>query len=385
MILTRRPRSRSGRRAVFVETTDISVKSHLDGLIGYLAAQGWEITVMSDDSGLLFDCASRNRAKAVSLAMDRKPSLSRDLRSLLALTLVLYRERADLVIYGTPKASLLGAIASTAVRAPNRVHVLHGLRVETLRGWKQRTYLRLDRLVESLSTRCVAVGDSLADRALELGSTKRRPTVLGRGSAQGVDIGRFHPKRKSTPPGPQSLDGPFRITFIGRLTADKGIDDLVAAYQVVAATVPQAELLLAGAPEGLKTLTAETQATIAGDPRVHMLGAMDDVGALLRAADVLCLPTRREGLPTVLLEGGAAGVPIVATRATGVIDLIRENVTGLLVEVGAVDQLADALLSVWRHPAAAQDRAFRLRQSVVADFDNIGVWRRWHRFLSEVN
>lgn len=363
------------RKALFIETSDLSVESHLDGLLSHLAKRSFEVCVASSDSGRLKRVAARNQVRSVAVGMERNPSVWGDIRSLLALVRVVRRERPDIVIYGTPKAALLSAVASWVCRVPRRIHVLHGLRVETLGGIKRQVYLFLDRLIERLSTATVAVGHGLAARAVEIGSLRHRPRVLGHGSAQGIDLTKFAPAGR-----PSSDLGAFVVGFVGRITADKGVDSLCQAFNVVGSRVPAAELHLVGAPEGIDTLHPETQAALDRHPAIRALGETSDVPAALEKLDVLCLPTRREGLPTILMEAAAMGIPIVATRATGVEDVVDDE-SAWLVPIDDAAALASALLSVYEQAAEAEQRARRAMSQVRARFHRDQVWARWYEFV----
>ncbi len=92
------------------------------------------------------------------------------------------------MVYGTPKAALLGAIASTVTRVPARVHVLHGLRLETVHGLRRRILLESERLTMLLSHSSIAVSASLRKRCAELGLPSSRPRVLGPGGFVGLDL-----------------------------------------------------------------------------------------------------------------------------------------------------------------------------------------------------
>jgi glycosyltransferase involved in cell wall biosynthesis len=362
-------------RVMFVETSDVSVESHLDGLLGYLGSHGLDICVVSSDEGRLAQIAERNGARYFAVEMEREPSLRSDLASLLRVMKAVRRERPQLLIYGTPKASLLGAVAGWLCRVPNRVHLLHGLRVETMRGPARRICLRLERLVESLSTNSVAVGYELAGRAVEIGAARRRPLVLGHGSAQGVDATAFSPIASSN----TNRSG-FVIGFVGRVTADKGIDTLCRAFEQVQTAVPDVSLQLIGAHEGLHTLLPRTRDQLHNNPAIRVHGENGDVAELMRGFDVFCLPTRREGLPTVLMEAACSGVPIVATRATGVRDVVEEE-DAWLVAIDDPVALAEAIISAYRNPHLRAERAQRAMGKSRARFERSVVWKIWLDFL----
>ena len=106
---------------VFVQTTDISVSSQLRGQLGYLRIKGLRVAVASGDTGLLGLVAAMDQVPAYGLPIKRDPSIMADLRALAAVFALIRKLTPSVVVYGTPKASLLGAIASWVLRVPRRV------------------------------------------------------------------------------------------------------------------------------------------------------------------------------------------------------------------------------------------------------------------------
>ena len=101
---------------------------------------------------------------------------------------------------------------------------------------------------------------------------------------------------------------------------------------------------------------------------VHFVGFRDDVGDLLSASDVVVLPSYSEGLPRVLLEAGLMGKPVVATRVDGIPELVQDGETGLLVEAGDRNGLAEATIRMFMEPERAQSMGGSLRQRVLTKF-----------------
>ncbi len=135
------------------------------------------------------------------------------------------------------------------------------------------------------------------------------------------------------------------VLGLGRLHPSKGFDVLIRAL----AQLPRAWLWLVGeGPMEAALRRAAAEAGIAG--RIRFLGWREDVEAVLGAADVMAMPSRHEGLGTVILEAWAAGRPVVAARSLGPAALIEHGRTGLLVPVDDADALAAALHSVLGSP-----------------------------------
>jgi glycosyltransferase involved in cell wall biosynthesis len=135
------------------------------------------------------------------------------------------------------------------------------------------------------------------------------------------------------------------------MRADKGHCDLIDAFRRIAATFPQAHLVLVG--EG-QPMAGQLQAQVEAlglAHRVHFTGRRDDIGNVLTAFDVFALPTLREALGTVFIEAAAMGVPVIGTDVGGVPETMQAGVTGLLVPPGDPAALAGALESLLADPA----------------------------------
>jgi glycosyltransferase involved in cell wall biosynthesis len=176
----------------------------------------------------------------------------------------------------------------------------------------------------------------------------------------GLDLEEFLP----SPGTPEESEGgekmPMRIGFIGRLDPVKRIGDLLAATARLGARY-RLDVFGEGAERG----TIEAQIAALGlNGRVKLHGAISRPHKALAAMDVLVLPSSAEGFGLVLIEAQAAGVPVVATDAPGIRDVIIHGQTGLLVPVGDVAALAEAVRTVREQPAAWRDRIDEARQEV---------------------
>ena len=312
-----------------------------------LATRGWDVAVISDGQG-------EGSAKTVpgvayvSLPMKRVPSPLDDMVGLLGWIRVLSSRRPDVVMVGTPKASLLGLLAARLVGVPTRIYHQRGLRLETVPPGLMRSLLVfLERVTATCATSVLAVSRSLAERLGELRLLARRPVeVVGSGSSKGVDLSRFEGVSSERVEELRARLGASRglpvVASIGRLASDKGLDDLLAASDTVASAGTRHQLVIAGKAED-EALVGRLAAANRADRPVILAGRVDDIPAFLGMVDVHCLPTRREGFPNVVLEASAAAVPTITTDATGAVDSVVDGETGFVVPVGDVESLAEAL------------------------------------------
>ncbi|MBK5238833.1 MAG: glycosyltransferase family 4 protein [Actinomycetales bacterium] len=341
-------------------TSDASIRL-MEGFPQHLAACGWDVHVVCAAGPLLDKLELEPQVTTHALAMSREPAPFADLRSLFAWILLLRKVRPDVLSVGTPKAGLLGGLAGVFSRVPRRVYLLRGLRLETVTGAKRILLKLLERVAMGSAHSVISVSSSLRDEVIKLGIvSKDKIVVLGAGSSNGVDLDAFDSSAFS-PAEVQRItsqlalgEGVPVIGFVGRLTTDKGLDILASAREILAERGIDHQLLVVGRVEMATGDADAVRLGTAGRP-VLQTGHVADPAIYYQLMDVLCLPTRREGFPNVVLEASAAGVPSVTTNATGAIDSVVDGVTGVVVEVGDARALAEGLSTV------LSDRELRVR------------------------
>lgn len=308
-----------------------------------------------------------------SVTMARSPDPTRDLRSVTELMKVLRRLRPRLVVYGTPKAALLGAVATRALRVPNRVYAVHGLRFETMSGLKRKMLISFERLICRLSTQVLVDSASLVEvLTSERLAKEGKLVLLGHGSSSGVDLERFSPDRIGLASSCSSSCDAFYPTlgFVGRLSNDKGITDLVSVFDRIRLAFPTARLLIVGDEDPNDPVDRQTICQIGSDTSIVHAQWTDDVMSVYRKCDLLIFPSRREGLPNVPLEAQAAGVPVVGYSATGTVNAIPRE---FLADLGDVDGLAAIACRLLKERELLNSASEQVRAFVAARFDRTVV------------
>lgn len=316
----------------------------------------------------------------------REPSPWRDLRSLRSIVSLVRRVRPDIMVVSTPKASLIGMLAAWMCRVPVRVYTVRGFRFETMSGCRRRLFRLFEKLTMRLSHHVVFNSPSLrrfAESEGIIGPGLGR--IIGSGSGNGIDIQRFASDPAPTRSKTRTLLGiPLDATvigFVGRLTADKGVDDLVQTFADSLLCEPRLEarrenlwLVIVGDREPGDPLDARTAQRLADHSRILDLGWMDHPESIYAAFDILAFPSYREGFPNVPLEAQLCGIPVVGYASTGTVDAVRNGETGLLVPVGDRQLFADAMVTL------LSDDERRLRMSSAASiwvrktFDQQRLW-----------
>ncbi|MFO0916751.1 MAG: glycosyltransferase family 4 protein [Planctomycetaceae bacterium] len=369
-------------KLVYVMTAAISAWSFLRGQLRYMREQGYDVTLVSAPSPRLEETGAREGVKTIAVPMRREPSPFHDLATLGRLQSLFREIRPDIVHCGTPKACFLGGLAGYLAGVPVRLMTLHGMRADGLNQPARAIVLAMERASCRTAQQVYCVGDSLRQRALELRlASPEKLSVLAHGTANGIDSDYFSATagvrasaeilRRTH----QLTTGEPVIGFVGRLVRDKGISELLSAFQQLKGDFPQLKLLLVGDFEDYDGVGADLRREIASDPRIVHLGFQDDPRPAYALMSVLALPTYREGYPYVPMEAASMEVPVVATQGTGCVDAVIDGRTGSLVPPRDATALAGALRRYLAEPDLQRSQGAAGRARVVADFRPELIWQ----------
>lgn len=330
------------KRIVVVTTVPETLSTILNGQPRYLD-RFFEVHLVTSPSSVLTAVAERESVPVHAVSMRRGISPLRDLRSVYMLYRVLRRVRPDVVHSYTPKAGLVAALAGWMARVPVRIHTFTGLLFPSARGLARFLFLQVDRVICACVTHAIPEGNGVR-RDLERARVTGKPlNVIGFGNIAGVDTSYFQRRGYEKVVGYENR-GPvsacFVFVYVGRLNSDKGISELVAAFDDIG---EEALLLLIGAVDESAPVDDQTMERIRTHERIEWIGFQEDIRPALCMADVLVLPSYREGFPNVLLQAGAMELPVIATDVNGSNEIIEEGFNGWLVPARSVAALADAM------------------------------------------
>jgi L-malate glycosyltransferase len=250
-------------------------------------------------------------------------------------------------IFAMPAAAMAGVLVRVAAR-------------REINAGKSAAQIALQRAAYACANRIVANCAAAAERLAKECVARWRIDVIH----NGLDVDAYRPRDAGRPI--------RRIVTVANLRAEKGHDVLLQAAQLVLRRYPDAEFMLAGdGPRRQELESLARRLDIA--PRVRFLGHCDNVPALLADGDAFVLPSRSEAFPNGILEAMAAGLPVVASRVGGILELIEHQRTGVLVPPGDPRALAYALLDLigWNGHAAALGRAARHAVETRYSFDRM--------------
>ena len=323
-----------------------------------------------------------------SIPIMRKISLWYDLKALLYICYFLWREKFDIVVTVVPKAGLLGMIAAWLMQVPLRVHIFQGEVWASRRGLMRWLLKTMDTVTARLATHLLVVSASELEflereSVIPVGKAK----LLGEGSISGVDVERFqtNPELRTLLRNKLKIpENAVLCVFLGRLNIDKGIHDLVKAFTISGSYLENIWLIIAGPDEDNIATSLLKLVPDSLLKRILIFGFTDKPEDFLAASDLLCLPSYREGFGTVILEAAAMALPAIGTKIYGISDAIHDKETGVLIPVGDVQALSEAISRWCQNPEERKRLGANARDRVVANFDQKKVVERYVRHLVEV-
>lgn len=364
-----------------ITTADVSLKGLLLNQLLALREAGYDVTGISSPGNALaaLDVAD---IRHIPVTMKRNVNPLSDIVALWKLYWIMRRERFTIVHVHTPKAELLGALAARLAGVPIVVDTFRGIyyRSDMHPFWRW-LFLRMAQLTALCSDVVLSQSREAMEMAIQEGgcpSSKIKP--LG----NGIDVRRFDRQRvpldvltqKRAELGiPQ--DSPV-IGFVGRLVAEKGILELLAAAPAILQHHPQARFLFVGEVDSEKpdALTPQIAHQYNVAHACIFAGRREDMPELFALMDVFVLPSQRESFPRSPMEAASMQVPCVVTDIPGCREVVEHERNGLLVPLGNVNALSDAVLQILGNKAMAARMGQEGRKLALERFDEQLVFEK---------
>lgn len=336
------------KKICFITTISMTLKAFVIDTAKYLQEQGgYEVTIICDTDEE-FSASLPMEFKYISVPMKRGISLS-GLKAILTMYIIFKKNKFDIVQYSTPNASFYASIASKMAQIPVRLYCQWGIVYVSFSGFKRKIFKLLEKIICFLSTRIEPDSFGNLKFCYEEGLyTKDKSAVIWNGSASGVNLKKFDVNNKNEwrseiRENYSISDNTFLFGFVGRITRDKGINELFEACRNFFNEYPNSALMLIGDNENNGSISNELYSWSKSEKRVIYCGRTTEVEKYLSALDAFILPSYREGFGSVVIEAEAMGVPVIVTDIPGPTDAMLPNKTGLIVEKGNHKSLFNAM------------------------------------------
>lgn len=322
-------------RVVTISDAFIHIKSQLK----QFRKDNRDIVLVSDSGNLDHVIKEETDLPYRNIKISRDINILKDLTSLISLIKIIKSESPDIIHSSTPKAGIICALAGFLTNVPVRIHTFTGQRWATLSGFKKHLLKFIDTIICTLNTKVYS--DSPSQNIFLIKEnivSSKNIQCIHFGSLGGIDLERFD-KSKSIEKGKEleaklklSQDS-LKLIFVGRINKDKGIEELVDAFEIIQKdSSKKIELLIVGPMEIKQNpISDQTMKKIKTNESIFLIGHLDNPEYLMAISSIHCLPSYREGFGTVVLEAASMELPTVGSDIPGLVDSIVHEKTGLLV------------------------------------------------------
>lgn len=382
LLLKRRGNSKLSKKICFIVTDAISFNILCKGQLEYFRDHSdFDITLICGGSKKELDVLrERKVGKVIDAKFKRKPSLVQDTKSLMFLIQYLWSNNFDLIVYSTPKALLLGSIASSFSLGSKTVAIVHGRVYENFIGLKKLIFQNFDKVSFKSSNKVLFVSKSLLQKYIDEEIIDNRTgKVIEEGSFNGVNIDVFQPVNLEEKLNLRAkLELPinsFLICIVGRLCIDKGIKDIRSLAEGLKNT--EVQFVFVGAFED--ELSKEIVREIAERGQGYYIPHTTKVHEIFQASDLHLFLSYREGFGNVAIEAASCGIPTFSYDVVGVRDSVCNSISGQRFKFHDVTSIVEEIKD------AVKDSSFSFkyidsRKWVIDNFEQHKVWKNYLNF-----
>jgi glycosyltransferase involved in cell wall biosynthesis len=366
---------RNKKKLLRITTVPISLKVLLKDQLAFMN-QYFDVVGVSSRGKELDEVANNEHIKTIALDMSREITPLQDIVSLIKMILLLLREKPHIVHTHTPKAGIVGMLASWICMVPNRFHTVAGLPVMEATGNKKKLLHIVEKITYICATKIYPNSKGLATYILENKlSNQEKLKVIGFGSSNGIDTEYFKPthdidNKAQLIKNQYSLNDKFIFCFVGRIVKDKGIDELVYAFDNISKNNINARLLIVGEFEDfLDPISNQSKKILNQNNAIIFVGFQNDIRPYLVCSDCFVFPTYREGFPNVILQACSMELPCIVTNINGCNEIIRDNINGLIIEPKDSNALRLAMEKVLIDKVLIDKLSKNTREDIVKKYD----------------
>ncbi len=322
--------------------------------------------------------------------IQRSISIINDIKAIWNLYRYFRKMKFDAVHSVTPKAGLITALAGFMARVPHRTHIFTGQVWANKKGFSRWLLKTMDKVIATLDNHVLVDGEGQRQFLIRNGVLNEKSSqVLGHGSICGVNLERFSPSEAIRQDKRKEIgvkEDTVVFSFMGRLNHDKGLFELLPAFNRLTEECPKTFLVLYGNDEENVAAHFKEYQNLKEKENFLYYGSTSEPQNMTQAADVFVLPTYREGFGSSVIEAAALGIPTICSDAYGVMDAMVDNVTGLRCHVGDVESLYLCMKQLYNDKELREQMGKAGRERVLRDFDGRVVTQHWvdfyHKLLS---
>jgi glycosyltransferase involved in cell wall biosynthesis len=364
-----------------ITTVPLSLEKLLSGQLHFMSSF-YNVIAVSSDKERLERYGESEKVAVFPLEMTRQITPIQDVLAVFKLYFFLKKTKPFIVHTHTPKAGIVGMLASKLARVPHRLHTVAGMPLLEQAGFKRIVLNFVEKLTYSCATKVYPNSFKLKDIIIEnkyCPSTKLK--VLANGSSNGIDTSYFdathfsEDQKGSLKQGLGIKSSDFVFIFVGRIVSDKGINELISAFSEIQESKTDIKLLLVGPYEPeLDPLKEETLIQINANKSIFSVGYQDEVRPYFAISDCLVFPSYREGFPNVVMQAGAMGLPSIVSDINGCNEIIEDRKNGYIIPVRDKEAVKETLIRILENQEEYSKMQHNAREMIVSRFDQKVMW-----------
>jgi glycosyltransferase involved in cell wall biosynthesis len=363
-----------------ITTYPISLQKLLRGQPRFFSDH-FEFVAISNPGPELAEIQEREAVRTIGIPMTRQITPFHDLLSLIRMIGLFLKEKPDIVHTHTPKAGIIGMIAAWLTCRPKRLHTVAGLPLMATQGLKKQILISIEKLTYACATTVIPNSQGLHSYLIDNQlCDPQKLLFLEPGSSNGIDLEYFSRdaiqiEMIETKKTLRLDDSHFIFIFAGRITRDKGINELAEAFFRLADKNTQIRLLLVGDfDHGLNPIKNNIKILLMKHPQIIRTGFQPDIRPYLAVADILILPSYREGLPQIVLQACAMDTPCIVSDIMGCNEIIGSE-NGQRIMPRSTESLYQAMYQAITNPDQVKKWKAHARTSIIR-YDQTLVWKK---------
>ncbi|RXJ45960.1 glycosyltransferase family 4 protein [Gelidibacter gilvus] len=380
------------KKIIRVTTIPGSIWALLKGQLHFMSNY-YEVIGISSKTSDFYKISENEGVRTIPVEMTRTITPLRDLIGLYKLFHIFKKEKPFIVHTHTPKAGTLGMFAAKLAGVPHRLHTVAGLPLLETDGFKRELLNRVEKLTYTSATLILPNSFALKDIIINQNFCKEdKLKVIANGSSNGIDTDHYDLKKVPVE-SVEKIKNQLKIRtsdtvflFIGRIVKDKGINELILAFNEITNSHDNVQLILVGYKESdLDPISPESEFLIVNNPKIHEVGNIKDIRPYVALSNVLTFPSYREGFPNVVLQASCMEKPCIVTDINGCNEIIKDNYNGLIIPTKDSMALRDAMLKLHNNPQLTQDLAKNARPNIINKYQRSIVWEELLDLYNNLN
>ena len=382
-----------GKRVLHVVCVYFSVPYFFGNQFKYFKRKGYEIHLVCSPDSRLNAYSQEQGIVYKEIELTRAITPWKDLKAILKLCKYIKKSKIDTVVGHTTKGSFVACLAARLMRVHNIIQFRHGIPYDRRTGLSKWLFITLEKIIAACAHKVVCVSPSLAKLSIELKlNSPKKQYVLGKGTCGGIDTqSKFNPQHinaeKLTILQKQWGIKPddFVIGYCGRIETDKGITELLGAFNLLKKRHPDMplKLLLVGPFDERSSLSIpeeDRQLLKQGNNGIIHTGYItDDLEYSYAMMDICVLPSYHEGFGMCMVEAQSMGKPVLTTRSYGCIDSIIPEQTGFYVDI-TPESIAQGIEKYF-DSGLRRTMGSHARTWATENFDNLVIWPHIEKLL----